>query len=389
MSDVIYSDRHVFDGGPPLRLQRSLGLVKPDQPRAIRRALLAAGISWVPLGLVTVLQTWRFADSSANSFFSDFSVHARYLIALPALIFAESDCIPRFERIVRHFMDIGLIPDSDMQRYRVAVQSTRRLLNSRYGEMIVPLVSYLSVIPMMLYLSSDFIPQWQLTPAGSFSVAGWWHLLVSLPLLLILVFGWLWRIVLWARFLMLMASLDLQLLSSHPDSVGGLRFVSTSLRGFRFISFALGAVVAGAIADRIAYQGADLLSFKALMIGLMVLILILCVGPLMVFVRRLRETKKRGIFEYGGLANRLGREFEAKWLRSESPNKLEMLEAPDFSATTDYFSVAANVYEMRDLPFKAKDLIAPILPALVPFLAVALFRIPFQVVLKTLVKLLF
>jgi hypothetical protein len=336
-----------------------------------------------------VLQTWRFADSSANSFFSDFSVHARYLIALPALIFAESDCIPRFERIVRHFMDIGLIPDSDMQRYRVAVQSTRRLLNSRYGEMIVPLVSYLSVIPMMLYLSSDFIPQWQLTPSGSFSVAGWWHLLVSLPLLLILVFGWLWRIILWARFLMLMASLDLQLLSSHPDSVGGLRFVSTSLRGFRFISFALGAVVAGAIADRIAYQGADLLSFKALMIGLMVLILILCVGPLMVFVRRLRETKKRGIFEYGGLANRLGREFEAKWLRSESPNKLEMLEAPDFSATTDYFSVAANVYEMRDLPFKAKDLIAPILPALVPFLAVALFRIPFQVVLKTLVKLLF
>lgn len=126
MSDAIYTDPHVFDGGPPLRLQRSLGLVKPEQPRPIRRALLTAGVAWIPLALVTVLQTLRSA---------------------------------------------------------------------------VPVVAYLSVIPMTLYLSSDFIPLWQQTPAGSFSVAGWWHLLVSLPLLLILLFGWFWRMILWARFL--------------------------------------------------------------------------------------------------------------------------------------------------------------------------------------------
>ena len=389
MSDAIYTERYVFDGGPPLRLQRSLGLVKPEQPRVVRRALLAAAIAWVPLALVTVLQTQRFADGSANSFFSDFSVHARYLIALPALVLAESDCIPRLERIVRHFLDVGLIADSDLQRYRGAVQSTRRLLDSTYGEIVVLLVSYLAVIPMVLYVSSDFIPPWQQTPTGNFSVAGWWHLLVSLPLLLMLLFGWLWRMVLWARFLMLVASLDLQLLSSHPDSVGGLKFVSTSLRGFRLINFALSAVVAGAIADRVVYQGIDLLSFKTHVIGLLALILILCAGPLLVFVRRLRETKKRGVFEYGALANRLGREFEAKWLHADDPNKQNMLEAPDFSATTDFYSVAANVYEMRDLPFKAKDLIAPILPALVPVLAVAFLQIPFQVVLDTLIKLLF
>ena len=94
-------------------------------------------------------------------------------------------------------------------------------------------------------------------------------------------------------------------------------------------------------------------------------------------------------FEYGALASRMGREFESKWLRHDGENKQEMLSVPDFSATTDYFSVAANVYEMRDLPFKAKDLIGPIAPALVPFLAVALLKIPFQVVLNGLVKLFF
>lgn len=388
MSDAIYSDRHVFDGGPPLRFQRSLGLVKPDQPRVVRRALFAAAIAWVPLALVTALQTLRFGDGSASSFFSDFSVHARYLIALPALIFAESDCIPRLEKVVRHFVDVGLIPQSEMQRYRAAVGSTRRLLDSAYGDFLVPVVSYLAVIPMMLYVSLDLIP-WQRTAAGSFSFAGWWHVLISLPLLLILVFGWLWRLALWARFLVLMASLHLQLLPSHPDSVGGLNFVSTSLRGFRWISFALSAILAGAIADRVVYLDTNLLSFKMHMGGLMIFILLLSAGPLTVFVRQLRETKIRGIFEYGALANRLGGEFELKWLRANRETKQEMLEVPDFSATTDFYSVAANVYEMRELPFKAKDLIAPVIPAVVPFLLIVLLQIPFQVVLNTIIKLLF
>ena len=387
-SDAVY-DQHVFDGGPPLRLQRSLGLVKPEQPRVLRRALFAAGLAWIPLALLTTAQTIRFADGSVNWFFSDFSVHARYLIALPALILAEIDCIPRLEHIVRHFVDVGMVTNADMQRYRAAVESTRRLLDSGYGDVVVPLVSYLLAIALMIYVPFDWMPPWQRTATGNISLAGWWNVVVSMPLLLILLFGWLWLVVLWGRFLVLMAALDLQLLPSHPDSLGGLRFVTTSLRGFRLISFALGAVVAGAIADRVVYFGADLVSFKAHMIGLIVFILILFAGPLTVFVKTLRETRRRAVFEYGALANRMGREFEAKWLRGEGQSKQEMLSAPDFSAMTDYFSVAANVYEMRELPFKAKDLIGPIAPALAPFLAVALLKIPFQIVINSLVKLFF
>jgi hypothetical protein len=194
---------------------------------------------------------------------------------------------------------------------------------------------------------------------------------------------------LWARFLVLVAELDLRLLPSHPDSACGLRFVSTSLRGFRLISFALGAILAGAIADRVVYQGADLLSFKAYLIGLIVFILIIFAGPLTVFIRKLRETKRRGMFEYGALATRLGHEFESKWLSFDRGAKEEMLSAPDFSATTDYFAVAANVYEARDLPFTLRDLIGPVLPALAPFLFVALLQVPFQVVLDSLIKLWF
>jgi hypothetical protein len=386
LSDAVY-DQHVFDGGPPLRLQRSLGLVKPEQPRILRRALFSATLAWVPLALATAAQTLFRGDGSVNWFFSDFSIHARYLIALPALIFAERDCIPQLEKIVRHFVDIGLVADSDMPRYRAAVDSTRRLLTSGYAELVVPFVAYLSTFLLVLYVPLEWVQPWQRTASGGFSPAGWWNLLVSMPLLQILLFGWVWRIALWGRFLVLVAKLDLRLLPSHPDFACGLRFVSTSLRGFRFISFALGAILAGAIADRIVYQGADLLSFKEYLIGLVVFILIVFAGPLTVFIRKLRETKRRGMFEYGALATRLGHEFESKWLSSES--KEQMLSAPDFSATTDYFSVAANVYEVRELPFTLKDLIGPVIPALVPFLFVALLKVPFQVILDSLIKLWF
>ena len=388
-TDAVYVDQHVFDGGPPLRLQRSLGLVKPEHPRVLRRAMFTAIIAWVPLALATMAQTLFRGDDSVNWFFSDFSIHARYLVALPALIFAERDCIPQLEKIVRHFVDIGLVNESDMPRFRAAVDSTRRLLGSGYGDLVVPLVAYLSTFLLVLYVPLEWIQPWQRTATGGFSPAGWWNLLVSMPLLLMFLLGWLWRIALWGRFLVLVAELDLRLLPSHPDSACGLRFVSTSLRGFRFISFALGAILAGAIADRVVYQGADLLSFKAYLIGLIVFILIVFAGPLTVFVRKLRQTKRRGIFEYGALATRLGHEFELKWLNSDHDAKAEMLSVPDFSATTDYFSVAANVYEVRDLPFTLKDLIGPILPALVPFFFVALLKVPFQVIIDSLLKLWF
>ena len=385
---TVYIDEHVFDGGPPLRLQKSLGLVKPDETRVVRRALFSAAAAWIPLAMLATAESILFSNNSAPWFFRDFAVHARYLIAIPALILAERDCIPRLEKIVRQFVETGLITNTDLPRYQHAVASTRRLLNSTLGDIIAIVAAYLAVIAVTAYIPRALIANWQRGSLGHFSLAGWWHVSVSLPLLLIIFFGWMWRLVLWGRFLFLVASLDLQLLPSHPDRNGGLNFVNTSLRGFRLISLGLGAITAGAVADRVVYDGEDLLSFRGLVIGLMAFLLILFAGPLTVFIARIRQAKIRGIFEYGVLANRLGREFEEKWLSSEIQVQRDVLHEPDFSATTDYYAVAANVYEMRDLPFTLRDLIGPLVPALVPFLLVALFTIPLQVVVESTIRLL-
>jgi hypothetical protein len=392
MSDTANTNDELFDGGPLLRWERSLGLVKPGRQLAARRTLLAVLIAWVPLALLAAAQLLISADESAKSFFSDIAVHARFLVAVPALIFAEAECIPRLGRIVNQFAETGLVVKADRARFQAAVSSTRRLIDSTIGDVVTVALVYIVVAAVAFYFSTDALPVWHRGGSSGLrlSPAGWWHALVSLPLLLVIFLGWLWRLLLWTRFLFLMSRLDLHLIAAHPDRVGGLKFVSLSLRGFRLVSFGLGAVVAGSIANRQVHQGAQPLDFKNLVIGLMVFLVILFAGPLTIFLKKLRNTKTLGIFEYGALARTVGTEFEAKWLYKKQSVDESSLEVQDFSATTDLYAIAENVHEMREVPFTLRDLIGPIgVSAMLPFLPSALLAMPLDVILRGVVKLLF
>jgi hypothetical protein len=390
MKTAAYIDDDVFSGGPPIRLQKSLGLIKPGQYRVVRRALFAALIAWAPLAVLNGLQSLTSTSQASRSFISDFAVHARYLVAVPALILAESDCLPRLGDIARQFVSAGIIGGPDLPRYEKAVSSTRRLLDSVLGDATAALLAYVLVIALIFYVSPNQLPDWYRSSGNSagFSPAGWWHWVVSLPLLLILLFGWFWRLILWARFLCLMALLDLHLIPSHPDHNGGLKFVSSSLRRFRLISFALGSIGAGMVANRVVHHGGHPLGFKNIAIGLTVFILIFSAGPLVIFMKKLRQTKKRGVFWYGALAGRIGTQFEETWLAPGAQVEKSALSAPDFSPTTDLYSIVANVHEMRDVPFGIKDLIGPVAAGLAPFLPVALLAVPLQLVIDNLIKLL-
>ncbi len=383
----------IFDGGPLQRWERSLRLTRRGRPRAARRALLAVLIGWVPLAVLAAVQLLIKGDESGKSFFSDIAVNARFLITLPALMYAEQECIPRMGRIAHHFKESGLIIDADRFRFEAAIASTRRMLISTVGDLVILVLVYLGVVALVLYFSHEAMMPWHHRGALTgfqLSAAGWRHALVSLPLLLIIFLSWLWRLALWSRFLFLMSRLDLHLVAGHPDGVGGLKFVATSLRGFRFISLALGAIVAGSIANRQLNFGSQPLDFKNLVIGLMVFLVVLFAGPMFVFVKKLRLTKGQGIFEYGALARTIGTEFEAKWLQRKGNAGEASLEVQDFSATTDLYSVVDNVYAMREVPFTLRDLIGPIgVSAMLPFIPIALLAMPLEVILRAVVKLLF
>ena len=236
------------------------------------------------------------------------------------------------------------------------------------------------------------VMRWQ-SPAGagtgSLSLAGWWCMLVSLPLLLILLLGWLWRILLWGRLMFLLSHVELRLIPAHPDLLGGLGTLGGSVRAFRLIGLAIGVSFAGPIANRVLYLHENPLDYKYVMAVLLAMVLSMCAGPLMVFIPVLRKTKKRGVYDYGTLANKLGRQFEDKWLYPSRVIGDDALKVTDFSATTDLYGIVANVRKMNVFPIGIKSLNPLLIATLLPFVPVFLIAIPLKELLKQLAKLAF
>ena len=357
-------------------------------PDLTRRILAAVAAGWGVPALLAVGAILLRPEAGAVSFFTDFGVYARSLVAVPALILAEPDCLPWLRRIVSTFLEEGIVTGTDVQKFEAALASARRHLDSRLAESLTILGSYATVALLLLYFTGVSGPAWQLgdgTRRPDLSLAGWWYSLVSLPILLMLFFGWVTRVLVWAVFLARVARLDLRLVASHPDGAGGLGFVATSLRGFRLVSAATGAIVAGTIANQIMQHDLSPFAFRRVVIALLVANVVLFAGPLTVFVRTLRETKRRGIVVYGTLAADVGHAFEARWLGRDA-DKTAALKQSDFSATTDLYSIVANVHAMRDLPFRLIDLAGPVGGAALPLVPAALLAMPMSEIVSALAQ---
>jgi hypothetical protein len=385
------AERSLFDAGPPLRLQQALGLCRPAEPRLARRIVLALLIGWAPLALLSVFQGLAVTTNRWEACLLDWGAYARWWIAVPLLIAAEGVCIPWMGRIARHFLAAGLVSEPDRPRYEAAMASARRQLDSAWPEILVIGLAYLSAFAWNATVTRETSSTWQapLAPGGrALSLAGWWHLLVSQPLFLALLYGWLWRVVVWALFLRRVARLDLKLVASHPDGVGGLAFVRTSMRAFATLAFALGAVAAGGMANRIHYGGVPPQHFKYVLAILVALNLLLFAGPLLVFSDRLRRAKWEGVMTYGALAQGMGQQLERKWLQATDAREAEALGAPDFSATVDLYGIVANARGMKLSLCDYESLVFLVAATLLPFLPVLLTVIPLEQAVKELVKLL-
>jgi hypothetical protein len=76
----------LFDGGPPGRLETAVRLVRNTIPRAVRIPMIV----WAPLILLAAMQSFTLGDDKLTDLLLDFAVHARYLLAVPPFIVAES-----------------------------------------------------------------------------------------------------------------------------------------------------------------------------------------------------------------------------------------------------------------------------------------------------------
>jgi hypothetical protein len=374
----------LFENAPPLGLQRRLGLIKPDTLNVGRRALLVIAVGWLPIVVFTIVQSVVLWRDQITPLCWEVGGHARYLIAAPLLVLAEKGCVPWLGAIVSNFIEAGIVPDHARSRFEAAVDATRKLLKSTTAETVAVILAYLVVAAATYSQPVDQLPSWQMSGGVTpiYSLAGWWHFLVSLPLLLVLIFGWIWRLVLWARLLWLIARLELRLVASHPDRTAGLSFVGQSVRAFSVVALALATIVAGRSAHVVLVGGALPTPEFIFNAGFMVTLVVIFIAPLLVFAPTLMMVWRRATLEYNALADRVGSAFESKWLnnRGRTDRKDDLLESPDFSATADLYAVVANVHGLRLIPLDVKDLIPLAVAMLIPFIPVVLMTIPVDVI---------
>jgi hypothetical protein len=384
--------QRLFIGGPPLRLEARLGLVRQPELRIRRRIVLAVLAGWAPLCVLSAFDG-TFHAAAARAFLEDCGAHFRYLLAVPLLIGAELLCTSWLSAIAGRFVQNGVVPAEERARFDAIAESTRRLLNAWPVEAAVVLLAYGVVLSLLELATQQEVPAWMVAEAApggaaSRSVAGWWHGLVSLPLLLVLLLGWLWRLLVWTHFLWRVSRLRLRVVAVHPDRAGGLGFVGYSVRAWSMVGAALGAVAAGRVANQVL-QGHALGEYLHTVLAVLAVSLALFVAPLLTLSAPLLAAWRRGVFEYGALGSEFGHTFEQRWMGPREPMSEEALGLGDFSAATDIYQVVERAYALRFVPVDIFSLVMLAVATLLPFAAVVLMTLPFDVVLKELAGLLF
>jgi hypothetical protein len=387
--DVTPPDSREFSlalGGPLFQLLRGARLSDDALMHVRRRILVIALFAWLPLLVLSAVGGELQGGDAAVPFLMDVDVHVKFLVVIPLLIVAELVVHRRMRPLVKQFLEQDLIPESARARFDAAVASAMRLRNSVLAEvLLIAFVYGFGILFLWRHVTILDATTWYATPSAGGSILtlpGIWYSYVSMAIYQFLLVRWVFRLFIWARFLWQVSRLDLNLVPTHPDRAAGLGFLSGVLYAFVPLAAAFGAMIAGALADRIFYAGARLPEFKMQIGAGVILLIFIFAGPLLVFAPRLAQAKRTGLLGYGILAQRYVREFEAKWLRGGAPADEPLVGSGDIQSLADLGNCFEVVRTMRMAPVAMQDVIRLAVAALVPIAPLLLTVMPLDELLK-------
>lgn len=373
-------DFSVVLGGPLYQLFRKAHLAGDALELMAQRLFVVVALNWLPLLVLTFAQGLALGDKVVVPFLHDIEAQARILLFMPLLIAAEPVVHQRLRSVAQQFLQRELIPDNARPRFEAALASAMRLRNSVLAEVTMIVLVYVLVLTTRRYVALD-VATWYGTPAGggegkSLSLAGYWYVYFTLPLSQFLLLRWYYRLFIWARFLWQVSRIQLRLVPTHPDRIGGLGFLASATAAFSTLAVAHGAFVSAWIAARIFLQQATLLDFKFVILVVAVWVLLLFLGPFLLFSSQLAQARRQGERDYGPLAARYAREFDEKWVHTDKPPQEPLLGSADIQSLADMGNAYFYVNQMRFTPITKQAVIQLAGATLVPIAPLALTMMP-------------
>src|SRR5208283_135590 len=377
-------------GGPMHWLLARLGHAGDERQLVVRRALLAVLITWLPLLILSVVQGQAWGHGLKIPFLRDFAVNVRFLIALPILILAESGIDLRWRILAFEFLRSKLVADADVPLFEALFEKTSRLRDRVLPELLLLVAAFLPSLFVKTELLMSGTSNWHTTGIGAseLSMAGWWFNFVSAPFFRFLLLRWFWRLFLATLSLWRLSRMKLYLVATHSDMAAGLGFLSLGQKAFSPIVFAGGTVVAGQVANAIAYQGATLSSMKFPKIAYGVLAIILLVAPLLVVTPVLIKVRKKALLEYGALVTDHNQQFDQKWVQNKKSSDEKILGSNDPCSLIDLGSSFLVIRQMGIVPIDKPTLVTLALAAALPMIPVVFLATPVDELIQLVLKML-
>ena len=379
-------------GGPVYQVLRRAHLTNDALNLQRRRIVVISLFAWLPLLVFAAIEGHLLGGNIAVPFLMDVEVHVKFLVALPLLIAAELVVHQRMRAIGRMFHERELLPAGAAGAFESAVASAFRLRNSITAELALIALVYLVGITILWrqYMMLPIATWYAIPRAGGshLTLAGVWYGYVSLPVFQFLLCRWYFRVFIWARLLWQVSRIKLALVPTHPDHLGGLGFLSLTVYAFVPVLLAHGALLSGALASRIFFDGARLTDFRLEILLMVVFLVCLVVGPLLVFSPQLSRAKRTGFSEYGTLAQKYVRSFDTKWLREQGGGE-PLLGSSDIQSLADLGNSYEALRQMRVVPVTKEALLHLGMATLAPIGPLVLTMMPLEELIKKLFGILF
>ncbi len=360
-----------------------LGLVPRQGHGIVRRAILLALVSWLPVAVWAWMRGRALPGQLAEPLLAHYGVHVRCLIAIPLFIIAEGTVHAATRRLVGQLVERGILLDTPELKAAVDRIIRLRALAAPWV-VLIAITLALSIAPGQ-HQPHDLIWATDAPDGVTFGFGGWWYRYVARTLYIALGLAWLWRLFLLAVLLHKISKLDLSLVPTHPDRFAGLEPLSRLPGAFAPVILGLSSVLASGWAHGVVYHDTQLPALRVPAALFVVLATLLFISPVLVFTPMLMKTRRAALNQYGALVARHGRGVRERWIEGR-PVEDDVLSAPEVGPVADTISMYDAITRIQPLLVSKGALIAVIAASILPMLVVISLRIPLPELIKTLLK---
>ena len=371
-------------GGPFNELQIKLGLMHQESLHSTRRALVYVALAFgVPLLLCLAAGT-ALPGQVERPFLLDPTTWARFAVAIAIFVLMERTLEARLRDLIHRLAVTALIPASAAPAVAATILKAIRRRDLWLAELVCFLLA--AVLSLLSWSHVHGIDEtaWLVVPGPAGmrpSLAGWWAIVVSSPIFWFLLIRWLWRYLVWALLLPEILRLDLKLVATHPDGMGGLRFVGTYPNAFTPFVLALSCVLGASIARRTLHGGLAAATLSGIMTGWFAVIVIVFGLPLVALAAPLSRLKDRTLLDASAQATRYQRAVERELFGKNHAGPPDPAE-PSGEDLADPGKFWATVTKMQTFPIQKSVLLPLGVAALLPLLLAGLTEMPFKDLLK-------